>query len=72
MAGWKGAPLTKVRNCLTARMGPMRAEGAVIQPIFHPVVLKVLPPLEMLTVRSQPPGRLAIGVCATPSNTRCS
>ena len=27
--------------------------GAVIQPIFQPVVLKVLPPDEMVTVRSR-------------------
>ena len=37
--------------------------GAVIQPIFHPVVLNVLPPDEMEIVRSRAPGSDAIGVC---------
>ena len=38
--------------------------GAVIQPIFQPVVLNVLPPEEMVTVRSRAPGSVAIGTCA--------
>ena len=43
------------------------------QPIFQPVVLKVLPPLEIVTVRSAAPGRLAIGMWgAAWSKTRCS
>lgn len=48
-----------------------REAGAVIQPIFQPVTLKVLPPLEIETVRSKPPGRLATGTCGT-SKVRCS
>ena len=41
------------------------------QPIFQPVALKVLPPLEIVIVRSAAPGSVAIGRCGW-SNSRCS
>ena len=41
-------------------------------PIFHPVKEKVLPELEIVTVRSNMPGRVAIGVWVVPSKVRCS
>ena len=50
---------------------PARA-GPHIQPIFHPVVLNVLPPDEIVSVRSAMPGSVAIGTWAAPGNTRCS
>ena len=46
--------------------------GAQIQPIFQPVVLNVLPPLEIASVRSRMPGNVANGTCRNSSNTRCS
>ena len=66
IAGWNGAPFTYVRYCLTASTAVTSGAGAVSQPIFHPVVEKVLPPDEIETVRSQAPGRAAIGRCGTP------
>ena len=61
MAGWNGAPLTYVRNCLAVRTAVTSGAGPHIQPIFHPVVLNVLPPDEIVSVRSAMPGRVAIG-----------
>ncbi len=66
MAGWNGPPFTNVRNCLTARTACTSWAGAVIQPIFQPVVLNVLPPEEMDTVRSRAPGRVARGTWRSP------
>ena len=60
IAGWKGAPLTNVRNCLAVRAAATRFAGPDIQPIFQPVVWNVLPPLEMVGVRSNIPGSVAI------------
>ena len=54
------------------RAAAMRAGGAQIQPIFQPVVLNVLPPLEITSVRSRMPGSVASGTCRASSNTRCS
>ncbi len=48
------------------------AAGPHIQPIFQPVVLNVLPPDEIVSVRSTIPGSVAIGTCWAPGNTRCS
>ena len=39
------------------------AAGPHIQPIFQPVVLNVLPPDEIVSVRSRMPGSVAIGTC---------
>ncbi len=39
----------------------------MVQPIFQPVTLKVLPMLSTVTARSRMPGRLAIGTWGTPS-----
>ena len=46
--------------------------GPLTQPIFQPVNEKVLPELEIVTVRSNIPGSVAIGTCALPSKVRCS
>jgi hypothetical protein len=56
---------------LTARIACTSGAGAVIQPTFQPVVLNVLPPLEIDTVRSRAPRRVAIGTCGS-LNVRCS
>ena len=42
---------------MTASTAVTSGAGAVSQPIFHPVVEKVLPPDEIDTVRSQAPGQ---------------
>ena len=44
--------------------GDAAAGGAQIQPIFQPVVLNVLPPLEITSVRSRMPGSVASGTCS--------
>ena len=49
----------------------MSAAGPCTQPIFHPVVEKVFPADEMVSVRSAAPGRVAIGTCGA-SKVRCS
>ena len=61
IAGWNGLPLTYVRNCLTARTAEISSAGPLTQPIFQPVVEKVLPADEIVSVRSQAPGSVAIG-----------
>ena len=71
MACWNGPPLTKVSHCLAVRTAATSSGRAHTQPIFQPVTAKVLPPLEMVTVRSAMPGSVAMGMCS-PSNTRCS
>ena len=40
--------------------------GPVAQPIFQPVNEKVLPELEIVSVRSAMPGSVAIGTCSLP------
>ena len=72
MAGWNGAPLTYVRNCFAVRAAATSGAGPHSQPIFHPVVLNVLPPEEIVSVRSAIPGSVASGTCEAPGNTRCS
>ena len=42
------------------RTAATSAAGPHTQPIFHPVVLNVLPPLEMTSVRSRMPGSVAM------------
>ena len=71
IAGWNGPEPTKVRNCLTPRTAAMAGAGPLIQPTFQPVVEKVLPPEEIVRVRSAIPGSVAIGMCGTPK-VRCS
>ena len=71
-AGWNGAPLTKVRNCLAVWTAATSSRGPVAQPIFQPVKENVLPAEEIVTVRSAIPGSVASGTCSRPSNTRCS
>jgi hypothetical protein len=61
-----------VRNCLAVLAAVTIAAGPHIQPIFQPVVLNVLPPEEIVRVRSPMPGSVAIGTCTAPGNTRCS
>ena len=51
---------------------PTSSAGPVAQPTFQPVNENDLPTLERVTVRSNIPGRVAIGTCATPSKVRCS
>ena len=46
-----------MRNCFTAGTAVTSSAGAVSQPIFHPVVLKVLPAEEIVTVRSRCAGK---------------
>jgi hypothetical protein len=48
--------LQKVRNWCAARMPAVRLAGATVQPIFHPVRLKVFPRLDITMVRSRMPG----------------
>ena len=55
-AGWNGAPLTKVRNCLAVRTAATSSAGPHSQPIFQPVQENVLPAEEMVRVRSAMPG----------------
>jgi hypothetical protein len=50
-------------NCFAPTMAPTRAAGPVAQPTFQPVNEKVLPPLEIVRVRSAMPGSVAIGTC---------
>ena len=59
------------RNCFTVRMASTSSGAAQSQPTFHPVHEKVLPPEEIVTVRSRMPGIVANGTCR-PSKTRCS
>ena len=54
------------------RAAATSAPGPHIQPIFQPVVLNVLPPEEMVNVRSAIPGSVASGTWVAPGNTRCS
>ena len=46
---------------MTARTASTRSAGPAIQPIFHPVVENVLPPDEIVSVRSHAPGSVASG-----------
>ena len=71
MASWNGAGLVYVRNCLAARTAATSGAAAVTHPTFQPVKEKVLPPEEMVSVRSRMPGSVASGTC-DPSKTRCS
>jgi hypothetical protein len=48
-----------------------RAAGPLAHPTFQPVKENVLPPLEIVSVRSHMPGSVAIGTCGT-SKVRCS
>ena len=57
---------------MTARTAATSGAGPQTQPIFQPVALNVLPPLEMVSVRSAIPGRVPIGMCSAPSKTRYS
>ena len=61
MAGWNGPALTYVRNCLAVRAAVTSGSGPHSQPTFQPVVLNVLPPDEIVSVRSAMPGSVAIG-----------
>ena len=72
MAGWNGAPLTKVRNCFAVWTADTSSRGPVAQPIFQPVTENVLPAEESVTVRSAIPGSVASGMCSRPSKVRCS
>ena len=56
---------------MAVRTASTRSAGAQTQPIFQPVHEKVLPPDEIVIVRSRMPGNVASGTCS-PSNTRCS
>ena len=62
----------KVSHCFADITVSTRSAGPVTQPTFQPVNEKVFPALEMLTVRSHIPGRVASGTCWRPSYTRCS
>ncbi len=72
MAGWKGAPEEYDNQFLAPSTAATSSGGPLTQPIFHPVNEKVLPELEMVTVRSNIPGSVAIGTCAWSSKVRCS
>ncbi len=67
-----GVPLAKVKNCLTFATAATRSAGPLTHPIFHPVVLNVLPPELIVSVRSGMPGVLAKGMCSCGANARCS
>jgi hypothetical protein len=54
-------PVGEGEELLRRAHGPVRAGGAQIQPIFHPVTEKVLAADEMTTVRSRIPGNVASG-----------
>ena len=60
-----------MRNCFTPIIAATSGAGPVAQPIFQPVNEKLLPPLEIVSVRSRMPGRVAIGMWGTPK-VRCS
>ena len=64
--------MTYVRTCLAVFVASTRAAGPHAHPIFQPVVLNVLPPDEIVSVRSAMPGSVAIGMCSAPEKTRCS
>ena len=53
---WKGAAFTYVRNCFAVRTAASSSGLAHAQPTFQPVHENVLPPDEMVTVRSRMPG----------------
>ena len=72
MAGWNGAPEEYDSQFLAPSTAATRSAGPVTQPIFQPVNEKVLPELEIVTVRSNMPGRVAIGTCSWSSKVRCS
>ena len=67
IAGCSGAPEVKVVNCLAVLTARTRSGAAQIHPTFHPVNENVLPPLEMVSVRSRIPSYVANGRCITPS-----
>ena len=46
-------------------IGWANAGGAIAQPIFQPVTLKLLPALPRVTVRSHIPGSVAMRTCVT-------
>jgi hypothetical protein len=56
-----------VRNCFAVVTAVTSSGGPQIHPTFHPVVLNVLPPDEIDTVRSRMPGSDASGTWGTPS-----
>src|SRR5436190_19861647 len=58
IAYWNGPPFTYVRNCLTVRTAAVSSGDAHTQPIFQPVQENVLPPDEIVTVRSRIPGNV--------------
>ena len=72
MAGWNGAPLTKVRNCFAVWTADTSSRGPVAQPIFQPVTENVLPADESVTVRSAHPGQRRERDVLGPSKVRCS
>ena len=72
IAGWSGAPDANDSQFLAPSTAATSSAGPVAQPIFQPVNEKVLPELEIDSVRSAMPGSVAIGTCSLPSKTRCS
>ena len=58
-----GVEVAKVTHWWLARRAALRAAGAMAQPIFQPVTLKVLPMLLRLMVRCHMSGRLAKWMC---------
>jgi len=55
---------------LAVRVASTSGAGPHAQPIFQPVVLNVLPPLEICRVRSAMPGNVHSGTWAEPSKVR--
>ena len=58
-----------VTNWWTARSAAVSGGGAIAQPTFQPVTLKVLPMLSMVIVRSYIPGSVAIDRCGAPKTS---
>ena len=67
-----GVLVAKVTNWCAACTAAIIGAGPNSQPTFQPVNEKVLPALEMVSVRSRMPGSEASGTWRAPSYVRCS